>query len=59
VFKLINKGKTLHKNNLEAIFKCDAISGTLNATNTSKHLIDQSEEKILQIDQLKNTPKHV
>jgi len=28
-------------------------------TNASKHLIDQSEEKILQIDQSKNTSKHL
>jgi len=33
--------------------------GPLNATNTLKHLIDQSEERILLIDQSKNASKRL
>jgi len=33
--------------------------GPLDATNASKRLIDQSEERILLIDQSKNASKHL
>jgi len=33
--------------------------GAFNATNASKHLINQSKEKILQIDRSKNASKHL
>jgi len=32
--------------------------GPFDATNASKHSIDQSEDRILQINQLKNALKH-
>jgi len=32
--------------------------GSLDATNASKHLIDQSEDRILQINQSKHASKH-
>jgi len=34
------------------------LGGLFDATNASKHLIDQSEDRILQINQSKNTLKH-
>jgi len=33
--------------------------GPLDATNALKHLINQSEERIFQIDQLKNALNHL
>jgi len=38
---------------------CQLGCDTFNATNASKRLIDQPEERILQIDQLKNASKHL
>jgi len=38
----------------QVIFSC----GPLDATNASKHSVDQSEERILQINQSKNASKH-
>jgi len=37
----------------------DAGYGPFDATNALKHLINQSEERILQIDQSKNASKHL
>jgi len=38
--------------------RTDIGCGPLDATNTSKHSIDQSKDRILQINQSKNVSKH-
>jgi len=43
-----------YKSKLGCITGCDL----LGATNASKHSIDQSEDRILQINQSKNASKH-